>query len=345
MSLAVALIAVFATADSAPTVVRLPKGYLHVRLELPGFAPDEDQLKSYRGTFGGGALLAGALAGDQATVSMIADKNDGDGPQVVRFSTGGAKEKFEVAGIPCELSVQKQDKDASLSEYWARPVLPGYSVDLRVTAIAVRDGISGFQRQDFEALVSSMRFASLRRGKWEDYPQALLDAMDGALRGGTEPLPGLEAKLKANKGDWALLLTKAELLAGAEQQKAERADCYKAALAGLAKVKDGGPGVAFASALAYDGLGLVLQSLKKHADAVAPLEKGYKIAGDLGHPMRASFAYNLASSHAVAKNATRTVQYLKEAIAADPEYKEKAAKDRDFDGIRDRVEFKALMNG
>lgn len=100
-------------------------------------------------------------------------------------------------------------------------------------------------------------------------------------------------------------------------------------------------GLFFAS---KDGHGNALWGLKKWEEAARELREAAKIAADQKRPdAQGHSLYNVACCLARLGKADEAIATLKQSIALEPKGKGDAAKDEDFESIRSRPEFQALL--
>jgi tetratricopeptide (TPR) repeat protein len=74
-------------------------------------------------------------------------------------------------------------------------------------------------------------------------------------------------------------------------------------------------------------------------EAIASFDKALEIAPDYANAI-----YNKAYFYAVQGDLDQAIAHLQQAIALDPNYRETAKTDTDFDRIRDDQRFQALLN-
>ncbi len=84
--------------------------------------------------------------------------------------------------------------------------------------------------------------------------------------------------------------------------------------------------------------GLALHYLQKYDEAVTCYDKILPPQSE-----SANVLYHKACSKTLQKNIAESLQLLERAIVLDPEYANKASKDKDFDILRDDDRFKALV--
>jgi tetratricopeptide (TPR) repeat protein len=86
--------------------------------------------------------------------------------------------------------------------------------------------------------------------------------------------------------------------------------------------------------------GLTLYRLKKYDEAIASYNKVLEIKPDFDAAW-----YNRACCHAVTQNFDQAIKDLQRAIELEPQNRERAKTDCDFDTIREDERFKQLIAG
>lgn len=89
---------------------------------------------------------------------------------------------------------------------------------------------------------------------------------------------------------------------------------------------------------AWNNRGVVLHILGRYEEAIASFQKSLAI-----NPNNAGAYYNIARCHAQQNNLSFAIENLSQSIALDPELRELAKTDSDFDNIRDNPQFKTLL--
>jgi tetratricopeptide (TPR) repeat protein len=89
---------------------------------------------------------------------------------------------------------------------------------------------------------------------------------------------------------------------------------------------------------AWYNRGIALRKLDRYAEAIASFDKALEIALDYVNAIS-----NKAYFYAVQGDLDQAIAHLQQAIAFDPNYREMAKTDTDFDRIRDDQRFQALL--
>ncbi len=88
----------------------------------------------------------------------------------------------------------------------------------------------------------------------------------------------------------------------------------------------------------WNDIGITYLKLKNFDQAILSFEQSRKIDKSLPDPY-----YNLSCSYSLKKDTDSALKYLQKAIKLNPEFKNKALKDPDFDNIRDTAKFIILL--
>jgi tetratricopeptide (TPR) repeat protein len=230
----------------------------------------------------------------------------------------------------------------TMADYHAYFTTRTHVFDLHVSRMSEKD-MEPLPRAEFERIVKSIRVLALRRGWTEDYPPQIAVPMTLASVMGVTNEPWAKKYMTEHADEWPAHFANAEYLRFAQAPTDAQITAYEKALALIAKAEKPDEKVRFTTAILYDGLSLALYDANKYADTIAPIEKSLAILEELKRKERAGLAYNLACSQALTKHAPEALAALKKAIDADPRYKESAAKDADFDFIKNDPAFQALI--
>jgi tetratricopeptide (TPR) repeat protein len=91
--------------------------------------------------------------------------------------------------------------------------------------------------------------------------------------------------------------------------------------------------------LAWFYRGIALSNLERYEEAIASYDQTLGIKPD-----HECVVYNKSCCYALQTDVDQAIAHLQQAIALDPNYREMAKTERDFDRIRDDQRFQALLN-
>jgi hypothetical protein len=288
-------------------------------------------------------VFSGTMDPPGTILTLIAEPNTQLSSPAVwrkRFAVPGTE--FEVQVSACVDASVKPAGAPACSDYHAYTCAAGACLDLHVSRLSP-DGQEALPRAEFERIVQSMRVLLLRRGWAEYYPdevgyQMTLAALAGPGRQGWK-----EAYLPKHAGEWTVHFVEAEFLRYEQAPLEQQIASYEKSLELLAKLEKPGPKERFGWAIACDGLSLALCDAQRVADSIPLLEKGYALLAGINRQERAPLAYDLARAQALTKHDKEALAALGNAIAADPRFRDNAAKDADFAELRASPEFQKLV--
>lgn len=322
---------------------RIPKTPLVVSLQLREWKEDGEQLEILRKSFGDKVLFAGTFAPEGSILTVIAEPNPEQvSPQVWRERLAPSGKPFDVEFTPCVDASSELVPGMVQSDYHAYFATRTHVLDVHVSRLS--DTAEGsLPRAEFERIVRSLRVLALRRGWAEDYPVEIAVPRTLAAVLGVTNDAWTKSYLVKHAEEWPANFANAEYLRFGKAALEAQIAAYEKALALITKVEKPDAKVRFATAMLYDGLSLAQYDAKRFADAIAPLQKGLAILEELKRTERGSLAYNLACTHALLQRKPQAIEALKKAIDTDPRFRESAAKDKDFDALKNDAAFKALI--
>ncbi|MBM4109714.1 MAG: hypothetical protein FJ255_13055 [Phycisphaerae bacterium] len=322
---------------------RIPKTPLVVSLDLREWKEDSEMLESYRKDLPDQVLFAGGFAPEGSILTVIVESNaEQVSPQIWRERLAPPGKHFDVGSTPCVDASSELLPGMANSDYHAYFATRTHLLHMHVSRLSDTDR-EPIPRAEFERIVRSLRVLALRRGWAEDYPSEIAVPMTVAAVLGVANDSWTKEYLVEHAEEWPANFANAEYLRFGNADLKTQIAAYEKALALIAKVEEPDAKTRFATAMLYDGLSLAQYDSKRFADSIRPLQKGLLILEELKRPERGSLAYNLACSHALSKQKPQAIKALKTAIDADPRLREHAAKDADFDSIRNDPAFKALI--
>lgn len=324
---------------------RVPHSRWTVLVGLAGWkdVPEADPLRK---SLGERLVLAGGAAPEGCVVTLVAEPNPQKiSPVAWRKRFGLAGTEFECSLAACVDASQRAPGAPALSDYHAFTCAAEWCFDLHVSRVATGpDGAEPLARAEFERIVKSQRFLLLRRGWAEDYPAEVGKQMTLAALAGPGRAPWKENVLGKRADDWVVHFVEAELLheehAPVEAQLAE----YSRALELVQKLEKPGPREVFATAIACDGYALALHDAGRHAESIAPLERGCSLLTTLGRKERGALSYNLACAQARSGQGEAALRSLGLAIAVEARFREAAARDEDLASLRGTPQFQKLLD-
>ena len=303
-------------------------------------APEGNPLEK---ELGAKLVLNGTLAPGGTILTLIAE------PNTALISPAAWRKRFGIQGAEFELQLSacvdasiRDPKGPLVSDYHAFTCAAGWCFDLHVSRLST-DGKEPLPRAEFERIVKSQRFLLLRHGWAENYPDEVCKQMSLAALSGPGRKNWKENFLAKNADDWVVHFVEGELLREEKGALEEQLAHYQRAFELVTKLEKPGPKELFATAIVCDGLSLALHDAGKHAESIAPLEKGYALLAGMKRRERGTLAYNLACSQALLKHEKEALEALGHAIGADERYRESAAKDADFAAIAASPAFQKLV--
>ncbi|MCC6407130.1 MAG: hypothetical protein IT453_08185 [Planctomycetes bacterium] len=331
------------TKATPPLVFRVPNTTLHVAFRAADFRVDAEMLAALGESLGDSAVACGALSATGSNLSLIATRND-RGLTAAEYRDSLAvegTERFDLGTVACLESRIVAEPIVSV-EYHAFIGAARYLFDLHVSAVTEGDA-PGFGQAQLAELVDSLRFAFLRRATWTEYPTDVLAWMDTIARRMPDWLERTRADLEAEPKNWALSFAMAEALRFQRAPAVHTLEPYQRTLDVLAREQDASAPVKLVTIVAEEGLGLGLSEDARTKESIAHFRRGYDLAKEIRHEVRASLAYNLACSYAELVDEPNTLTWLGEAIAVSPRYREIARQDPDFAALSKSEAFRKLI--
>lgn len=324
-------------APPTATVLHMATTGVAVRLELPEFVPDPAVLTSLKRRFGDRGLMQGKLRGD-STILVVSAYGELRSSQEWRASLMAGRlaglGQFDVGATACTEASKELEAPYSNLSWHAFLTMADTCFDVTIGSLA-KDGVAPFMRADLDALVKSARFAIVRLGQWEDMPAAVLEHMQAGLaRPERDAATFLAERAKSADGGWACALAAAEIGMRMQMSAADRLALYDRVLADLAKLEARPADVLFAEMTALSGRASCLRDEKKYDEALAELAKAGDLPGAKSTIAVAALEYDRATIHGLKLDAAAAVEHLGKSIAADPDRRATANRDRSFEGIK-----------
>ena len=334
-------------------VARVPGSFLHVAIDIPGFTLDDRNATILRKIFADRGVLVGAVPSKLASVELLASKvveatQTDESWRDENLSDSGTRWKqFEAAGTACgELSMMIDGSGSH--DFHSFFVRGGFQFDLHVGETTTKERQETITKEDFVKMLESLRFAVVRRGTWEQMPEAALDVMHQAIVRKDGWKAWLKERSETAKDDYATQFAAAEVSRHFGAQVEEQIPLYGRAIELLdARISAKEPLSSkenLALAASEDGLAIALLDSGEPEKALPHLERALRVAQDLTAPIRAGVAYNLACAHARLGHEEHAVARLLESESMEPGAIVRARTDKDFDKIRQSKAFQAILN-
>jgi hypothetical protein len=323
-----------------------------VRASLPGKEVDVAvDLKGFRSagkeSVPGKTILYGTIQDGKVSFSFLYDegKEMETGAKfrdlwIRNFKLPGVR-KFEAKDWACLDLVQdmpvRNFKDV---HYHAFRGIPGLGLHVHVSATFSGESRT-FSRDQFQDLVESIRIVD-RRGE-PTFPKAVGDVLTEASKHEPDLVAWVEKRCQEQPDDYA---PHAALgMIGFTKEDPDRVLAgFGRAVELLGKKEKLGDDETFLLEDAEFSLGWAFYKKEKYVDALPHTQAAYRLAGQLKiRRLQGEATYALACNLALVVDAVQAVQYLKEAIAIEPNYKREAKTEKDFDRIRTNPEFKKLL--
>ncbi|MBI5434836.1 MAG: hypothetical protein HZA52_18530 [Planctomycetes bacterium] len=327
---------------AVPSVFRVPDTTVRVALRTAEFEVDEPLLAATKLSLGDEVVTCGTLGASGGRLSLLATRNDQGVTAAERRDrlAGEGVERFELAGAPC-FETRVVVASRATVEYHAFVGAARHLFELCVS-VSTDGAESGFGRTQFAELVGGLRFAYLRRATWPEYPAEVLAEMDAIARRMPDWVEQTHAEFEVSPEAWAKSFAMAEALRFQRAPAVHSLEPYQRTLELLARKTDRSPAIELVTIVAEEGLGLGLSEDARTKDSIAHFRRGYDLAKEIRHEVRASLAYNLACSYAELLNEPDALSWLAEAIAVAPSYRALARQDPDFAALSKSEPFRKL---
>jgi hypothetical protein len=344
----VALASSFALFDPIEAHVvkaKIPKQPVEVSLEIAGFTagkPDNDR-----------TLLVGTTSGG-ATLSVLWETNypylSGD-DCAKRYAKESGFEKFTVGNVVCA-HWETVMRDVLKQTTWhAWPVTPDFMFDIHAsTAASVKGGAHSptFSKDDFVRIVKSWRTSGQAdRGSFVLPPEAYA-FRDKAVKSTGDPLEWASEQCAEHSGEWFVHFYLGELASETGKLDVmEQGFSHAADL--LAATEKRSVKQTHAMIEALDRAAFAAASQRKFAETIPYCTRIVEIiksndAAEL-RPFRDDALYHLAVCCAMTSQEDKALDWLLQAIQAQPGCKQRAASDEMLASLRKKPAFKTLVGG
>jgi len=332
------LLVALALSLAAEVKAPIPGQPVEIALELQDFRLVQDGV-------GGKTLLFGEIAG-RATISVLHHES---APyrtsQECADGWKGAKE-FTVGDVHCiEKSEEVGKTDVKNTHFHAYPVTPDYAFDLHVSFVHVGKGKPEFTRADFSAIVKSFRVLGQPDRAKLIYALDYYALRDEAAKNGRTQLEWIKARCRERPDDALAHFYLAQLLeasdkdalatdeyALAAERLEQRADLQEKEVLVLLESLDRIAWFRFTKG-DYAGAMPYCQRILGASDQLEVAYKGF----------RQEAFYNLAICHAQTKRTKEGLESLRQALALEPKWKQRASEDELLEPLRSAPEFAELM--
>jgi len=343
-----------APAKNDRVVARVPGSFLHVAMDIPGYTTDQRNATILRRIYGEKGVFVGAIPSKLTAIELLASKADKEGKTDEAWrndnlaDSGTHWKEFEAAGFACGELALMLDGSGS-HDFHAFFVRAGYQFDLHVGEAMTNERKETITRETFAKMAETLRFAVVRRGTWEQMPEAALDVMHQAISRKDGWKAWLEERTKEASGDYATQFAAAELSRHFGAPPAELMPLYARAIEILEKKVAAKEQLSakenLALAASEDGLALALLDSNEPEKAIPHLDRAVAVAQDLTAPIRAGVIYNLACAHARLGHEEIAIARMIESESQQPGAFVRARADKDFDPIRKSQKFQDILNG
>ncbi len=320
-------------------VARMSTTGMAVALELPGCKTDDAVMKGLSRRMSDRGVYAGKLPDSKTTVKVQTAYGETNTSKEWRDRLLGEQivgaGQFDVGSFAC--TEHNHDLEPPFADLGWHAFMTAGDTVFDFTLFTLRNGDeSPVKKADFERVVKGARFAVLRLGGWDEMPQSVLTRMQSAFahdgeKGDTSGAAWLAGQCA--KGDWACALAAEEVGLHEKMDAAKRLELCDSVIADLGKAGSSGKAEQFALFTAQSGRALALRDAGKFEDALAAVTKVRDAAGADGTIAKSTLAYDLATIHAGRKDAVAAVAALKEALAANPDWRAYAPHDVAFKPI------------
>lgn len=335
-------------------VARVRGSFLHIAIDIPGFTTDERNARILGRIFGERGVLVGAVPSKLTSIELLADKVDKETKtdeawRNENLADSGARwNEFEGAGLSCgELSMMLDGSGSH--DYHAFFVRGGYQFDLHVGESLTSERRETITREALVKMLETLRFAVVRRGTWEQMPEATLDVMHQAIIRKEGWKAWLKERSEAASDDYATQFAAAEVSRHFGVPVGEQIPFYRRTIeildAKIAAKEQLSAKENLALATSEDGFALALLDSGEPEKAIPHLERALQVAHDLTAPIRAGVTYNLACAHARLGHEEIAIARLIESESTQPGALNRARVDKDFDTIRQSKRLQDILSG
>ncbi len=330
-------------AHAGEITAKVPDQPLEIHLTMDGFEADA-------GLLTGRAILGGTLESG-AVLTVVCEDNmpylSGADCRERRKGESGF-EAFAVGEVAACKFRTSLPANFTKTDYYAWPVTADHLFVLHASTTRGKSAAkkNEFDKADFEKLVASFRVTgTVDRSTWRLPPEVYV-FRDNAAAHAADQLAWVTAECAARPNDFAPHFYLGELA-----YLVRNADVavrgYARAAELLGRIEKRTPAQDQALFEALDTQSSAEASRKRFREALEPCERLVAVTAASTHPKAATFRaqalYNVAICHAQTGQAAPAIESLKQAIAVEPKFKERAASDELLKALHSKKEFKALV--
>ncbi len=323
-----------------------------VHATLPGKEVDVSvDLKDFKAggkeSIPGKTILIGKIQGDIVNFSFLYDEGkDMDTGAKFRdlwmrnWKLPGVR-KFDANDWAClDLVEEMPVKGFHDVHYHAFRSIPGLGLHVHVSA-PFKGESRNFSRNQFQDIVESIRIVD-RRGE-PTFPKAVGDVLEEAAKHKPDLLGWVQKQCKERPEDYAPHAALG-LMAFTREDPDQILEGFGRAAELLRKKGELVDDEKFLLENAEFSMGWACYKKEQYAAALPHTQAAYQLSVQLKiRRLQGETTFALACNHALLADAGSAVQFLKEAIAIDPDYKKEAKTEKDFDRVRTNPEFKKLL--
>jgi hypothetical protein len=329
----------------------LPGTKLTVRLDVPGYTPEERHAKALKTALGTRGIFVGVIPSEGANIELVMDPEpekqphmtDADWRDFNLKDAGAAWKYFEGGGFLCgEASLMFEGSGSH--DLHAFGVRAGQRINLHMSESWDATHKPRLTRAHFLQIASSFRLVSLRFGLWSDQPPQAIEAMNRALQAADwrEQLADLA---KEDPAEFAFPLAAAELAIAFDRPVAEVIEGYSKAIEILAAKKEQDAVEKFAFVLCEEGLALALSAAKDKERSLPRFERAQKLAEGMPARIRAAILVDRARAEARFGMAEHALEHLQEADKMENGVILRTLHDKDLAPVRELPWFKNFLTG
>ncbi len=330
-------------AHAGEITAKVPDQPLEIHLTIDGFEADAGLLTER--VILGGELESGAV------LTVVCEDNmpylSGAECRARRKGESGF-EAFAVGDVAACKFRTILPANFTKTDYYAWPVTADHLFVLHASTTRGKSAAkkNEFDKAAFEKLVASFRVTgTVDRSTWR-LPPEVYAFRDSAAAHAAEQLAWVSQECASHPDDFAPHFYLGELAYQAlDADLAVRGYARAAELLGQIEKRTPAQDQALFEAL--DTQSSANASRKRYREALGACERLVEVTAASTHPkakaFRAQALYNVAICHAQGGQAAPALESLKQAIAAEPTFKERAASDELLKALRSKKEFKALV--
>ena len=334
-----------ASAPAEPIRLEVPGQPVHVSVRVPGFQPDTEALDPER------MLLSGKTPAG-CIVSILYEENlpfISSKDCATRYSTGRRVQGFVVGDVSCcEFKTEIRDTIVETT-FQAWPATPEYLFDIHVSFVMAKEDSSQkptFSRSDFIELVRSFHIEGAPDVNRFVFPPEVYSFRDEAAKASGDAYAWLTKQCVMRGGDWVPHLYLG-MLAETNDRQSFVIQGYTRAVDLLEGVKGRTPKQAHTLMFALERVAHVHTAEKRFDKALPFCAKAVRIVQAEDPPeiqrFREEALFNLACCYAMTQQREGAMSTLQLAIAARPDFKDRASASALLESLRHLDAFQKLV--